>query len=71
MNGASGAFASANSLPGDLVNTLMGGQMKQVDQAMKAVKVGMEMEAKMQQQAQAMEVVSMMTGIGGKVNTYA
>lgn len=71
MNGMSGTFTSANRIPGDLVNTLMGGQMQQVDQAMKAVKVGMEMQTKVQQQAQAMEVVSMMTGVGGKVNTFA
>ncbi len=71
MNGVGNTFAAANSIPGDLVNTLMGGQMKQVDQAMQAAKVGMEMQTKVQQQAQAMEVVAMMTGVGGKVNTYA
>ncbi|UQZ88576.1 hypothetical protein C4J81_04890 [Deltaproteobacteria bacterium Smac51] len=70
MNGV-GTFQTANSIPGDLVSTLMGGQMQQVDQAMKMVKVGAEMETKVQQQAQAMEVVAMMTGVGGKVNTYA
>ncbi len=72
MNGAgSSTFAAANSIPGDLVSTLMGGQMKQVDQAMKAAKVGLEMQTKVQQQAQAMEVVAMMTGVGGRVNTFA
>jgi hypothetical protein len=71
MNGVSGTFMSANSIPGDLVSTLMNGQMQQVDQAMKVAKVGMEMQAKMQQQSQAMQVVAMMTGVGGKVNTYA
>lgn len=71
MNGVSGTFSSANSIPGDLVSTLMNGQMQQVDQAMKTAKVGMEMQVKMQQQAQAMQTVAMMTGVGGRVNTFA
>lgn len=52
----------------DLVNTLMGGQMKQVDQAMKMVKVGMQMQLETNKMAQAQEVVAQMTGVGQNLN---
>ena len=66
-----GAFNSANSIPGDLVKTLLGGQMAQQEQALQAAAVQMEAQTKLQEQAMAMGVVSMMTGVGTRVNTVA
>ena len=66
-----GAFKTANSIPGDLVQSLMGGLTAQTDQAMKTVAVQMEAEAKLQEMSTTMEAVAMMTGIGSKIDTVA
>jgi hypothetical protein len=66
-----GAFKAANSIPGDLVQTLMGGLTAQADQAMQAVAVQMEAQAQMQEMSTAMGAVAMMTGVGTKIDTMA
>lgn len=55
----------------DLTQTLLGGQMQMVDQAMQVAKVGMQMNLKVQEMEQAQAVVAMMTGVGGNINTVA
>lgn len=65
--GVSSLNASMES-QADLVQTLMGGQMEQVDQAMKMVKVGMQMQMETNKMAQAQEVVAQMTGVGQNLN---
>jgi len=66
-----GTFNTANSLPGDLVKTLMGGLADQSEQALKVAAVQMEAQAKLQEQAAALEVVGLMTGLGTKIDTVA
>ena len=66
-----GMLNTANSVPGDLVQTLLGGLTAQTEQAMKVAAVQMEAQVKLQEQATAMEVVAMMTGVGTKINTVA
>ena len=66
-----GTFNAANSMPGDLVQTLLGGLSALPEQAMKVAAVQMEAQVKLQEQATAMGVVAMMTGVGTKINTVA
>jgi hypothetical protein len=66
-----GTLKAANSIPGDMVQTLMGGLTAQTDQAMQAVAVQMEAQAKVQEMSTAMGAVAMMTGVGTKVDTVA
>jgi hypothetical protein len=66
-----GTFNTANSIPGDLVKTLLGGVAAQSEQALKTAAVQMEAQAILQEQATTMAVVGMMTGIGTKINTVA
>jgi hypothetical protein len=61
---------SASSLPGLLVTTLLDGQQKQADLAIKAVQVAAEQQMIMQQQQTAIMAVALMTGIGTKLNTF-
>lgn len=70
MNGV-GAFQAANSIPGDLVTTMLQGQQQQTELAMKAAQVNAEMNMQQQQQAQAMGLVAAMTGVGTQVDTMA
>ncbi len=60
---------AANSIPGDLMQTLFNGQKAVTDLAMKQVAVGLEAQVALQQQQTAMQAVAMMTGIGTKVDT--
>jgi hypothetical protein len=66
-----GTFNTANSLPGDLVKTLMEGVTAQTEQALKVASVQMEAQVKLQEQATAMGVVAMMTGVGTRLDTVA
>ena len=66
-----GTFNAANSIPGDLVKTLLGGLAAQPEQALKIAAVQLEAQTKLQEQATAMGVVAMMTGVGARVNTVA
>jgi hypothetical protein len=64
-----GVLKAAASIPADLVQTLYGGQKAMTDQALQMIKVNMEAQAALKQQETALQAVSMMTGIGGNVNT--
>jgi hypothetical protein len=64
-------FNTANSIPADLVKTLLGGPAAQSEQALKIAAVQMEAQAMLQEQATAMAVVGMMTGVGTRINTVA
>jgi hypothetical protein len=66
-----GAFNAATGIPGDLVKTLMGGMTEMPEQALKTAAVQMEAQAMLQQQAAVMDAVSMMTGVGTKIDTVA
>ena len=66
-----GTFNTANNLPGDLVQTLLGGLTALPEQALKAAAVQMEAQAKLQEQSTALEVVALMTGVGTRINTVA
>ena len=66
-----GTFNTANSLPGDLVQTLLGGLTALPEQALKAAAVQMEAQVQLQEQATAMEAVALMTGVGTRINTVA
>ena len=54
----------------DLVNTLLGGQLKQQELAKDIAVVNIQMSLETQQSAQAQQVVAQMTGVGGGLNTY-
>jgi hypothetical protein len=62
---------TANSIPGDLVKSLLGGLTALPEQAMKTAAVQMEAQTKLQEQATAMEVGAMMTGVGSRIDTVA
>ena len=66
-----GTLGSALDTQADLAQKLLGGQGKEVDQAMKTAKVAMQMQLKEQEMAQTQEAVAMMTGVGSKLNTVA
>jgi len=66
-----GIFNTANSLPGDLAKTLLGGLAARPEQALKTAAVQMEAQAKLEEQATALEVVGLMAGIGTKIDTVA
>jgi len=66
-----GTFNTANSLPGDLVKTLLGGLTDQTEQAMQTAAVQMEAQVKLQEMSTAMGAVALMTGVGTKVDTVA
>ena len=66
-----GTFNTANSLPGDLAKTLLQGLTAMPEQALKVAAVQMEVQAKLQEQATALGVVAMMTGVGTKIDTVA
>lgn len=68
---STGALQSSLDTQAGLVETLMGGQMQQVDQAMKMVKVGLQMKLETDQMAQAQAVVAEMTGVGQNLNIKA
>ena len=70
MNGI-GTFNTANSLPGDLVQTLLEGVTALPEQALKTAAVQLEAQAKLQEQATALDVVALMTGVGTKIDTVA
>ncbi|MDR1081043.1 MAG: hypothetical protein LBQ79_08815 [Deltaproteobacteria bacterium] len=61
---------SANSLPGLLVTTLLDGQKKQTDLAMKTIQVAAEQTLAVQQQQTAILAVALLTGIGTKLDTF-
>ena len=64
-----GTLGSALDTQANLAQQLLGGQMKEVDQAMQTAKVGMQAQLKGQEMEQTQEVVAMMTGVGTNVNT--
>ena len=66
-----GTFNTANSLPGDLAQTLLSGLTALPEQALAAAAVQMEVQAKLQEQSTALEVVALMTGVGTRINTVA
>jgi hypothetical protein len=61
---------SANSLPGLLVTTLLEGQQRQTDLAMKTIQVAAEQQLAVQQQQTAILAVALLTGIGTKLDTF-
>ncbi|MDR1040273.1 MAG: hypothetical protein LBR80_08945 [Deltaproteobacteria bacterium] len=61
---------SANSLPGLLVNTLLDGQKKQTDLALKTIQVAAEQQLAVQQQQTAILAVALLTGVGTKLDTF-
>ncbi len=66
-----GMFNTANSLPGDLAKTLLGGLADQSEQALKTAAVQMEAQAKLQEQATTLQAVGLLAGIGTKIDTVA
>lgn len=60
---------AANSITGNLVQTLFDGQKAMTEQAMKQVSLNMQAQVMLQQQQTAMEAVAMMTGVGTKIDT--
>lgn len=66
-----GALGSALDTQADLAKTLLGGQLKEVDQTMQVAKASMQMQIKGQEMAQTQEAVAMLTGVGGNLNTVA
>jgi len=65
------ALSSALETNADLVKTLMGGKMKEIDQAMQTTKVALQMQVQEQEMAQTQKAVAMLTGIGGNLDTVA
>ncbi|CAK7003070.1 MAG: hypothetical protein DELT_00111 [Desulfovibrio sp.] len=66
---STGAIGSALDAQAGLTQQLLGGQMAEVDQAVKTAKVAMQMQVKGQEMANTQEAVAMMTGVGTNVNT--
>jgi hypothetical protein len=66
-----GTFNAANSLPGDLVKTLLGGLAAQSEEAVKIAAVQVEAQVKLQEQAAAMDAVGLLAGIGTRIDTVA
>ena len=65
-----GTLTSALETQAGLVQTLLGGKLQEADMAMKIAKIGAEMQVKAQEAATQQQVVAMMTGVGGNLNTY-
>ena len=66
---SAGPLGSALETQADLAKTLLGGELKQVDQAMQGAKVAMQMKVQGQETANTQAAVAMMTGVGGQLNT--
>lgn len=66
-----GALGSALDTQANLAETLLGGQMQMADLAMQQAKVNMQMSLKAQEMQTTQEVVSMMTGVGTRLNVVA
>ena len=64
------SLSSAMNIQADLAKTLLGGKLQEVDMSMKAAKLNAQMQVKAQEVDTQQQVVSMMTGGGGKLNTY-
>ena len=64
-----GGLNSALETQADLAKTLLGGEMKQIDQSMQTAKVAMQMQVKGQEMANTQQAVAMMTGVGTNLNT--
>jgi hypothetical protein len=62
---------NVNSLPGLLVSTLLDGQQKQTDLALKTIQVAAEQQLAVQQQQTAILAVALLTGIGTKLDIFA
>jgi flagellin-specific chaperone FliS len=62
---------TANSLPGKLVSSLYEGQKEQMDLAIKAVQLVAEQQLALQQQQTTLQAVSILTGLGSKLNVFA
>lgn len=63
-----GTLQNSLEAQASLTQTLLGGQLQQVDQAMQTAKVGMQMGVKAQEMATAQAVVAQMTGVGQQLN---
>ena len=64
-----GPLGSALETQANLAQQLLGGEMKEVDQAMQTAKVAAQMQVKGQEMTQTQEAVAMLTGVGTRVNT--
>lgn len=67
--GMEGIGSSMGAQIMDLGKTLLGGEMKEAELALQTAKVGMQMQLKGQEMAQTQEVIAMMTGTGGSIDT--
>jgi hypothetical protein len=58
------------ALAGKLVNTLMEGQQKQTELALKTIEVVAQQQLAVQQQQTTLLAVAMLTGVGSKLNVF-
>jgi hypothetical protein len=71
MEGFMNIANTANSIPGQLVNTLLEGQKQQTDLAMKAIEVITTQQLALQQQQTTLMAVALLSGVGSKLDIFA
>jgi hypothetical protein len=69
MEGSMNVFNAAASIPGALVNTLLDGQQKQTELALKSIEIVAKQQLAIQQQETALFAIALMTGVGTKLDT--